>query len=282
MKITVLIENRPSLADARLKAEWGLSLHIAFGSRSILLDTGASGAFSSNARILGIDPASVDALVLSHYHYDHTGGLGRFLEENRCAKVYLADSSDGDCTARVFGLFNKYIGPDTRVLKNNPERLVKVLETQEILPGVHLLTRIMKSRARPAGNKYLYLKKGIKLLPDDFSHELVLVLRDEGKLVICTGCSHSGILNMIDTAAARFPGEPVKAVIGGFHFSSPPRLDAITESAAAVEVTARSMLEFPVGVTFTGHCTGDAAFSILQNVMGSRLQDIRTGSSFIV
>ena len=87
MKITTLMEN--TACSPEFACEHGLSLYIETGKRKLLFDAGQSGAFAENAGKLGIDLRQVDAFVLSHGHYDHGGGLPRFLEVNRQAMIYV-------------------------------------------------------------------------------------------------------------------------------------------------------------------------------------------------
>jgi len=100
--------------------------------------------------------------------------------------------------------------------------------------------------------------------------------------VVFTGCSHNGILNMVDTVASAFVGTPIKAVIGGFHCIAIPPIPIMAESKRHVQGLARVMLDYPVEVIYTGHCTGTKAFRILQSEMGERIVDIVTGSCFEV
>jgi 7,8-dihydropterin-6-yl-methyl-4-(beta-D-ribofuranosyl)aminobenzene 5'-phosphate synthase len=124
------------------------------------------------------------------------------------------------------------------------------------------------------------LKKEGRLSPDEFSHEIVMAIKENGKLVIFTGCSHNGILNMIDTVAREFEGVPIKAVIGGFHLVASPPFNLMAGKRKDVENIGKSVLNYPVEVTYTGHCTGKKAFSVLKSVMGDRIKDMQTGSSF--
>jgi len=223
--------------------------------------------------------ASINLAVLSHHHYDHGGGLRRFLELNSDAKIYLGEPPDGDCFIKAAGLVKKYIGLDKTLFTEYPDRFIIVRKPLEILPDVFLLPRILDVHPRPAGNKKLFLKKGQDFVLDDFAHEIILVIREAGKLVIFTGCSHNGVLNMVDTVADAFTNTPIKAVIGGFHLMSPP-FNSIAGTKNEVRNIAQAMLDYPVEMTYTGHCTGEKAFAILQEVMGERLQDIQTGSCF--
>lgn len=280
MEVTVLIENRPSKTDSRLAAEWGLSLHIAFSRHNILFDTGASGSFVKNAEHLSVNLASVDAAVLSHYHYDHGGGLRRFLEVNSKAMVHLGEAPGGDCFIRLMYFVKKYIGLEKTLLADYPDRFVTVGKPTEILPDVFLFPRISGSYPRPAGNKILFVKKNSKLIPDVFSHEIVMAIKENGKLVVFTGCSHNGVLNMVNMVTQEFRGMPVKAVIGGFHIPAMPPFKIMAGSKPDIEHLAKQVLDYPVGMTYTGHCTCEKAFGILKSVMGERIADIRTGSCF--
>ena len=282
MKITVLIENRPHTTDSRLAAEWGLSLHIAFNGRNILFDAGASGSFADNAGHLSVNVSSIDTVVLSHHHFDHGGGLRRFLELNLTAKVYLGHKPNGDCIGKKYGLINKYIGLDKTLITDFPDRFEAVNEDAEILRDVFIFPHIIGSNPKPHGNKHLFLKRGSTLAPDDFTHEIIMAIKEDGKLVVFTGCSHNGILNMVDTVASKFKGVPIKAVIGGFHLIGVPPLNFMAGTKSEVMGLARSILDYPIEKTYTGHCTGTPAFKVLKSVMGERLIDISTGSCFEV
>lgn len=282
MKVTALIENRPSKTDSRLVAEWGLSLHISFNGHGILFDAGASGAFAKNAAILSVNVASIDAAVLSHHHSDHGGRLRRFLEINAITPVFQGAPPNGDCYFKPFGFVRKYVGLDKALATDYPDRFETIRETTEILPDVFLVPHIDCSRPKPAGNKHLFLKRNQTFDFDDFAHEIVMVIKDKGKLVVLTGCSHNGILNMVDTVARAFAGTPIKAVIGGFHCIAIPPFKTMAESLRDVNDIARLMLDYPVEAIYTGHCTGTKAFGVLKSEMGARIVDVQTGSWFEV
>ncbi len=282
MKITTLIENRSSPDDPNLISEWGLSLHIAFNGYNILFDMGASGSFAKNAEHLSVDLASVDTAVLSHHHFDHGGGLRRFFELNSKAMVHLGETPDGDCSYRVFKFVKKYIGLEKTLMDDYPARFETVSEPVQILPGVFIFPHILDTNPKPAGNKRIYLGRDGNFAPDNFTHEIVMAIEENGELVIFTGCSHSGILNMVDTVAKEFEGVPIKAVVGGFHLVSVPPFNFMDGDRQEVEALARSVLNYPIDVTYTGHCTGTKAFRILAGVMGERIRDMQTGSCFEV
>ena len=116
------------------------------------------------------------------------------------------------------------------------------------------------------------------MVRDPFDHELLMIVHEGGSMVVFTGCSHSGVLNLIDAAIEAFPELPVKAVFGGFHLIGLPFYDSMAASRREVESLGRDILERVSGPVFTGHCTGRKAFPILEGVMGDRLQSFPTGA----
>ena len=248
MKITALIENTCLEGSKDLTAQHGLSLHIAWDDRQILFDAGPSDAFWANAEALGVDLREVELAVLSHYHYDHGGGLGRFLQGNPNAKVYLRHYEGGDLLAQRFWIFYRYAGLDKDLFDRYPGRFEFVSQETEIVPGVFILTRIDKPYPAPRGNRRLYVRRGFGGRRDPFDHELLMVIRDFGRLVVFSGCSHQGILNMVETVIRRFPGEPIHALLGGFHLMSDPEPE--------VRQVGERLLDYPIEKVYAGHCTG--------------------------
>ena len=280
MRISVLVENDPAWEPEGLAPEHGLSLHIDTGDHRILFDTGATGVFADNAAKMGIDIGAVDLAVLSHHHFDHGGGLARFLADNRRAPIYLRDCDDRNQTFRAFGVLKKRIGIDTDLLESHGDRFKSVDRETEIAPGISLLTDLAGRHPVPKGNAYLWVERNGHLMRDDFAHELAMVLRGPSGLVVVTGCSHSGIRNMVEAAAAAFPDEPVKEVIGGFHLIGNPLFNNMAGRPQEVEDLGRDLLSCRDATFHTGHCTGAKAFKLLKGVMGDRLQPFATGTVF--
>ena len=282
MKLTVLIENKTLDECNSLTAEHGLSIFISYNEQCILFDTGATGSCIDNAEKLGLKIEDVDTVVISHHHFDHGGGLSRFLEANSKATVYMRPLSGKQYRFRAFGVLNKYAGLDVKLFEKYPGRFVFVNESAEVKPGVCIVTRIQKTHSLPKGNRYLFAETGDNRELDDFEHELIRVIREDDGLTVFTGCSHSGISNMIDTVVKRYPGVPIKAVLGGFHLIGLPVLNTMAGSRKAVTKLAKDILNFPVDRFYTGHCTGEKAYRVLKETMGDKLQYLPTGSSIQV
>jgi len=277
MKITCLIENEPSQQDSNLFYEHGLSLHISFKGHLLLFDMGQSDRYYDNALKLGIDLSKIETAILSHHHYDHGGGLGRFLQMNKNAMVYLKPQPAGEYYSYGFGKKFKYIGLDKALLTQEQKRLVFINNQTEIYPDIFIITNIDSEFPKPKGNRYLYLNRDGKFEPDLFDHELILVFKDDDGLIIFTGCAHNGIINMVKTVKTAFPMHTIKALIGGFHLVNSPIFNSMLESKKSLNQIAHVLAEYDVQKIYTGHCTGKKAFQFLKKNMNDTLHKLVTG-----
>lgn len=209
MKITTLIENL--VYKQGLVAEHGLALYIETENHKILFDTGQSGLFLQNAQKLGVEIEDIDCLILSHGHYDHTGGLYPFLEKNSKAKVYAKK----DVFIPKYHGPNRFIGTirNEKLLK---DRLIYVDTITEIAEGVFILPDIIIHNSLDTHLKGMNKKVGSEFVPDVFDDELFLVLKQNEQINIVTACSHRGITNICTTATEQFK-LPIGLILGGFH-----------------------------------------------------------------
>lgn len=256
MRIVVLMEN--TACRDGLAAEHGLSLYLETGSHKILFDMGQSDAFADNAAKLGVDLGQVDLAVLSHGHYDHGGGLRRFLQINGSAPVYVSPHAFGS----HYNGKDKYIGLD-RALEGHP-RLVRSEDGME--PGEGLCLRTYRDREPrfPVEPYGLHVMREGQLVPEEFRHEQYLLVREEGKTVCISGCAHRGVLNIMEWARP-------DVLVGGFHFRQLP-----VEAGGTLDHAARVLGGYPA-VWYTGHCTGEAQLAYLQRQLGPRLRPLSTG-----
>lgn len=267
MRIVTLIENTPGVPGCA--HEHGLSLYLETPGHRLLLDTGASGAFADNAALLGIDLGAVDTVVLSHGHYDHTGGLLRFAALNPRAALYLQRTATGE-----FFHGDRYIGMDRAI---------------PALPGLHLVegdcridgelslfAGITGRRFWPQSNLALRMRQPDgSLAQDEFAQEQCLVVEAEGKRILLSGCAHNGILNILDRYAALFGGDP-DLVISGFHMKKGS--DYTPEEWAVIEETARELQKHRC-LFYSGHCTGRPAMERMTQILGDQLRPLHSGEA---
>lgn len=277
MIVTTLVDNSRVEDRADLCVERGLSLHIDTEGTKLLFDMGSGRTFCDNAPLLNIDIQEVDLAVISHRHHDHCNGTSHFLEQNDVAKVYLKSCGDQDYYFRAFG-FKSDVGIDKALLDTTNDRMVQVSETMQVAPNVHVITKISDKYPQPKGNQYLYTQsKDGGYEQDAFEHELLLVIKEEDGLVVFTGCAHSGVLNMIETAIELFPNCKIKAVVGGFHLVGLPVFNSIGGTKDDIKALGKALSEYPIEKFYTGHCTGMKAYHLLKEVLDDRLEHLPTG-----
>lgn len=271
MKMTALVENK---SDGTLGCEHGLSVYIEFNGRRLLLDTGTTGLYAHNAGKLGIDLSLVDTAILSHAHYDHSGGYEEFFAVNTKAAVYLQASCRENCY-KISGLEHRYIGIPQGLLEKYPDRFCYVSGDLDLGDGIHLVahhTPDLDQRGAWAG--MCRLADG-QWVTDDFSHEQSLVLDTPKGLVIFNSCCHAGADVIIREVEARFPGRPVHAIVGGFHLKDV--MNRGDDGAVQVRDLGNQLKAMAMPHIYTGHCTGSRAFAILKEVLGDRAHYFMTG-----
>lgn len=265
MKITVLSDN---IGYGELKGEWGLSFHIEFGGRKYLLDTGGSNLFLDNAAKLGIDISEVDCAILSHAHYDHSLGMEAFFRANSKADFFISPNARENCYGGL-GFLSKYIGLPKGILSTYRDRIKMPPSISEIDENVFVVPHSTDGLSKIGRRSHLYVRRGWRYLPDDFTHEQSLVFRTEGGLVIFNSCSHSGADVVMEEIGRAFPGERVIAYLGGLH------LFRMNESE--VKEIALRIRKAGISRVITGHCTGDKAFAILKSRLGNTVEQFHCG-----
>lgn len=250
MKIVTLLENTARRED--LLREHGLSIYIESQGHRVLFDMGQSDAFAQNAAVLGVDLGKVEAAVLSHGHYDHGGGLRRFLQVNDHAKIYVNQHA----FELHYNAQNRDIGLDPSLDRS---RMIFGNKATEILPGFTLHT----IPDAPVDTSGLQRMVGNKLVPEDFRHEQYLLVEENGKRILFSGCAHKGIVQI---ARAFRPD----VLVGGFHLSK-------IQDESMLDGIAEALLALPTRY-YTGHCTGQMQFDRLKQKMGSRLEELYTGA----
>jgi 7,8-dihydropterin-6-yl-methyl-4-(beta-D-ribofuranosyl)aminobenzene 5'-phosphate synthase len=270
MQITVLAENQTS--SPKLEGEHGLSLLVLANGRRVLFDTGMSGILVKNAKAMGVadEIALIDAIVVSHGHYDHAGGLAAVLEHvRRPVPVHVRPgffaprlSLRGDVPRAIGVPFDR---PSLEALG---AQLVEEAQAREILPGFWLTGEIPMREEQEAGEVGLMLGTAREhAIADTFSDEQALAVDTERGLAVLVGCSHRGLINSI-LAAKSVSHREVAIVLGGAHLRSarPDQIDgAIQRSQGLAQQLA------------LGHCTGPLAEAGFAEAYGHRFCRLKAG-----
>ncbi len=270
----------------RLLGQHGLSLYIVvegdWGSARILFDTGQDySVLEHNARILGIDPGNVDAIILSHGHYDHTGGLlgaVKHAAEKRGGRIPVVVHPDAFLPAIHIGggRVRLDIGiPYTRgELVENGARLLEAKSPLPVAPATYYLGEVEKTWPELApGLPGAYTILDGRLVEHPLRDDTGLAITVEGLgAIVIGGCSHSGIAN-IAKHAEKVTGEKPYAVIGGFHLAGQPR--------EKIEETIRVLKDMGVERAYPGHCTGLRAEHMMLEAFGGESARIYSGARIV-
>lgn len=257
MKITCLCEN--TSFDECFLSEHGLSLLIETDNRRILFDMGQTDVFLKNAEALDVDLSKVDIAIVSHGHYDHSGGLGAFLEINKSAKIYLSKNAFG----KFYNKSGKYIGSDEKL--KNLSRLEFVDDYLKLSENIELFSCNKKEKKYPLDSAGLSIDCDGKILPDVFEHEIYLKIVEGSKSYLISGCSHKGILNICEWFSP-------DTLVGGFHFKD------IAPDSPSLLKQAEQLLKHHT-VYYTCHCTGEEQYKVLKAKMGEKLHYLRSGKT---
>ncbi len=254
VKITTLIEDTAIGYD--LFAEHGLSLWIEYHGKNILFDTGQTGNVTKNAEILGIDLADTDAIVISHGHYDHTGGLDAVLAVAKRAKVYMHPTA----TKQKFSLKSSGSGRDIGLpgsvgalvkAHSQNSNVVWTREPTEIVPGLFVTGHVPRPDDFNAHSERFFLDAAASE-PDEIEDDQTLFFETESGIVVLFGCAHAGVVNILAYIDQLAGSKKIYAVMGGMHL--------INSSAEEISSAVEAFGQHDVKKIGTAHCTGlDAA-----------------------
>ncbi len=273
VEITVLVEN--TAGGMSLLAEHGLALWMDLDGRKLLFDTGQGMVLERNAAVLGIDLSAAEMLVLSHGHYDHTGGLARTLARFRDTTVYMHPAALEPKYGRDAGGVGRYIGAPRRELADLESQVREVVLTKTpttLLEGVWATGEVPRATDFEDTGGPFYLDEACTQ-PDLLLDDQALYIESAQGLVVVLGCAHSGVVNILEHVVSLTGREQVFAVLGGMHLvrASEERVTRSLEALARREVR----------VMAPAHCTGRAAMMRLWQRFPDRYRDCVTGTRFV-
>jgi 7,8-dihydropterin-6-yl-methyl-4-(beta-D-ribofuranosyl)aminobenzene 5'-phosphate synthase len=265
--LTVLVDNQ---ADPPLKAQHGLALHVQTRGGSYLFDTGADAdVLTENACQLGIDLARVQAVILSHGHYDHTGGLTAIIEATGGCAVYAHPGVfRARWSAKPGRPLRRISCPHTRQTLRS-----RGAAFHDVTAPVKIDEQILLSGPAGGGatsDTYL-IRRGEDIVPDPFEDELVALLRTAGGWTVLTGCCHRGLSRTLSRAQLLARGLAIEAVVGGLHLSS--------ASEDTVQRSADALRSFGPPALYPCHCTGAEATEALLARLGDHVHPLKTGDA---
>ena len=279
MKVVVLIDNNP-YPEEKYLTEHGVSIYFEKDGLCWLFDVGASPAFATNARKMGIDIRKVDYLVLSHAHRDHTGGLNYFLRKNKKARVVMATLEEGELFVSYRKQIKHNITIDHSVINSYADRFDFAYSNIKLSPNVTLIRHIPVIEPLPKANCLLFKSDGLGEHPDDFNHEVVLTVRTTNGILVFSGCSHHGLLNILQAVKHNSKDEKVVAIIGGTHLLDSDDYIQFETTDEIYRILDNISLCHPDAKIITGHCTGSTAEQIFKESINDRFQLFHSGATF--
>ena len=270
-KIICVVDNS-ARKGAGLKKEHGLSFWIETPQGNVLFDTGQTGGvLKHNMRKLGLQLANVDKLVLSHGHYDHTGGLAALLSAKpgiplyAHSDVFRARFSKRRGVYKSIGMAMEHDHLATRTLLNLSD------SAQEVFPDLWTTGEIKVRDELEGRSNAHFINRDGDMQADPYLDDLSMVLKTEQGLVLICGCCHAGLLNTIKHTQQNF-GQNITTIIGGTHLAAADgdMMDEIIEKLKDL------FSEQPN--YYLNHCSGQDAVRIMQEAFGDRVSGFPAGS----
>jgi len=271
VKITILVDNQ---AGDKLIAEHGLSLWIETEGKHILFDTGQGNALEVNAHVLGVDLGMTDILVLSHGHYDHTGGIAQVLQQAHNAGIYCHPGivqpryAIRDRTPKSIQMPQISMAAIDRL----PSQRLHWVQQPMLLSGKISITGPIPRETdyEDTGGPFYLDPEGSRI--DSIDDDLALWIQKDDGLVVCIGCSHAGLVNTLNHVRRLSSGVRIRAVIGGFHLLNASR-ERLNQTMAVLRFLEPDRI-------VPCHCTGEPAVALLRDVFGERVSPGAAGMKY--
>ncbi|MHB1305883.1 MAG: MBL fold metallo-hydrolase [Limisphaerales bacterium] len=273
IQFTTLVEN--TVAGRSVKGEHGLSYHVHRGSRGMLFDTGQTDQLVQNARELGVDLGAVEAIALSHGHYDHTGGLDAAVASAPEARLFLHPAAlepkfagNPDGTSRPVGIPTD----SRRAIERAGERVVWTSQPTEVIEGVFVTGEIPRVTSFEDTGGDFFLDAGCRRR-DPLVDDQALYFDTRDGVVVLLGCAHAGVVNTLTYIRELTGGRPVHTLVGGMHL--------LQANADRVARTFAALREFDIRQLGPAHCTGVLPTARLRTEFADRCVSCMVGSSLV-
>ncbi|BAA29968.1 MBL fold metallo-hydrolase [Pyrococcus horikoshii] len=254
-------------------AQHGVSFLVEVEGKKILFDTASyAEPILFNMKLLNLNPRDIDMIVLSHNHFDHTGGLLGILREiNRKVPIF----AHPEIFKVSFALEPEFMYAGTPRLKEEAEKLggiwILTRDPITLMPGVFTLGEIKEEEKVEfeKGSTGLFKIEDGRVIEDKVEDEIGLAINTRKGLVVLAGCAHPGIVSMVKKAIKLSGNDKVYAVLGGFHL--------INAEDSRIEKTVEAFKELEVKKVYAGHCTGLKAESRFAQELGDRFEKLHSG-----
>ena len=271
IRVTILVENTAGGRD--LLGEHGLSFWIEAGPKRVLLDTGQGNVLLGNARKLGVGLELVDVIVLSHGHYDHTGGLRDALRAERRTKVYAHPAAFRPKYARNMNGTARDIGMpflDETKIRERADELIWTNRPTEIWDGLFVTGEIPRVTDFEDTGGAFFLDEQCQE-PDPLIDDQAMFFEATGGTVVLLGCAHAGVINTLAYVRQLTNNRPIHAVMGGMHLvnASPERISRTIEALQCLNIVH----------LIPAHCTGAAAVTKLQKAFPRQCRSGTVGTT---